>query len=158
VVGWVKGEAFYQGRPTSYWKSNVLAHVRQWESSKRSAPAGTFETLMDSIWQGQPSQDLAVLANDPTAVPVLTQFLNDSDPYIRMLGIEVLDFLGPSAREAVPSLMECLNDEDELVRDMAAFALHDIDPQGAIDAGVRLPRRPDDGSTKAKVSPDPLVV
>ena len=87
VRGWVRGEAFYLGRPTNYWSREL----HQWQFNPWSGYArnpGPLDWVLDQIagWCGvTPSSGNRpdILRGDPAAQPVLCELLNDEDPAIR---------------------------------------------------------------------------
>jgi hypothetical protein len=102
VIGWVNGEAFYQGRPTSWW-ARELQRI-DWLS------------LLSSQAPPDPK---------PAWVPEVARPLWD-DP---MLGVGLLDPHPP--HEAVPVLLGLLQHDDDKVRRVAAEVLRQIDPEEA---------------------------
>src|SRR5438105_3973061 len=54
VIGWVKGEAFYQGRPTSYWSKEVaMLELEFWHDRWTvgyDRPGGLGITTAPSFW------------------------------------------------------------------------------------------------------------
>jgi hypothetical protein len=92
VVGWLKGEAFYQSRPTSYWRREVQSYQRYSEllgwhiaalKSAQQEPAWTGPSWSYELrsWLGielpMRSSLPEVLDEDPAAVPVLLELLDD---------------------------------------------------------------------------------
>ena len=92
ITGWLKGEAFYQGRPTSYWRrelDNVGYFPPGW-----GVGSGCFYFLTKRSWQerldsimGNPTYSLVYLERlqdhplwigDPAARDVLTELMVDS--------------------------------------------------------------------------------
>jgi hypothetical protein len=127
VIGWIKGEAFYEGRPTSYW-----AHeMQQWGPPcyAVSTMGGAITYRSDPFWFPQPSwwdqlreqlggpppvaissQPLLVDARDPTAIPVLIELLEHPDNDIRLIAVYALGQIGPDAQVAVPLLLNMIED------------------------------------------------
>jgi HEAT repeat protein len=68
-------------------------------------------------------------AYGPRAVPVLTDFLSDSLPWVRMQAARSLGKLGPESKPAIPALVRALSDPHEPTRTAAADALSKIDPE-----------------------------
>ena len=61
-----------------------------------------------------------------TAVPALTEALDDDRLGVRLSAIEALGSIGASASSAVPALEELLEDQNAFVRSSAAKTLRRI--------------------------------
>jgi hypothetical protein len=149
--GWLRGEAFYKGRPTSYWSRQIQDYARQADFYNRHRPpsmqpegVNVPATPVDSLrCVCGLSYHVAPLpypfeAKGPAATPALTELLRDGDPYVRRYAADCLGDLGPVAKPAVPALLALYRDEGlpGSVRDTAAQALKQIDPQAAAEARV----------------------
>src|SRR5262249_24475221 len=91
LLGLLRNESFYKGRPTSYW-SSVLQEGR-WESENEDRPQGGQPILRLPEWirgpaeedgilvvdLGKPNPNISRFAADPAAVPVLIELLQDDD-------------------------------------------------------------------------------
>jgi hypothetical protein len=137
LYGRLRGEAFYRGRPTSYWKAELIdgqvscagpyADVPHWV---QRAPSGWAELIGRTTGSTPLSwPDVTpLLQRDPAAAPVLIDLLHDGDPGVRLFAAFVLENLGEQANVAAPALVSALEDPHEGVRRRAAFALKRIDP------------------------------
>jgi hypothetical protein len=128
IYGWLRGEAFYQGMPTSYWRMvfKTIDHEILYEdlaSQPREAVVAelAFHQMQD----------------DSTAVPVLRALLQADHPRMRELAAFLLGCNGPQSVEAVAELVIALRDSDSGVCNEAAKALKKIDPEAAAKAGVK---------------------
>lgn len=65
------------------------------------------------------------------AIEPLIQTMSDTDPRVRIVAIEALARMGPTAAPAVPNLIAALDDADLQVRREAARALGEIGPAAA---------------------------
>jgi hypothetical protein len=54
--GWLNGEATYQGRPTSYWRSSINGWVERFDT-----PFDADEYLRAQTWEGLISSDAIIL-------------------------------------------------------------------------------------------------
>jgi hypothetical protein len=88
VWGWLRGEASYQGRPTSYWRTELRRWERQlWGGEPNRLPAErwvrhttSLETWLDrklGIVNQQDGEAPAWLRGDPAAAAVLRELAND---------------------------------------------------------------------------------
>ncbi|MBY0524282.1 MAG: HEAT repeat domain-containing protein [Gemmataceae bacterium] len=142
--GWLRGESFHEGRPTSYWRKAIVT-------------------------EDEPT--ITTRLGNEAAVPVLVEVLRDEpQPLVRARAAALLSKLGPKAKAAVPALLEAIKDEDgtidpaiinslrtvvkfrkehpdaaielenfsnaEAARFAAAEALMEIDPEAAKQAGL----------------------
>src|SRR5438045_2355968 len=96
-AGLVRGEHFFEGRPTTYW-------IRALASSDPVTQSGAVERLRDK----------------PDAVPVLVEVLNAgrAAPEVRCEAAHLLRTADASA--AAPPLIAALHDPDRHVRAVAA--------------------------------------
>src|SRR5687768_14411778 len=92
VWGWLRGEAFYQGRPTCYWRTELdrWSASGQWFIVKRGpgyvetgqkcmrAPSLVDRFMQNFVELGDPTWP-ALLDADPRARSVLEALLNDSN-------------------------------------------------------------------------------
>jgi HEAT repeat protein len=119
VLGTLRGEPFYGGRPASYWRKELL-------DDAPGARTNAVKALADG-GQG--------------AVPVLVELLRESGPdkasaEVRWTAALALGHVGPGATAAVPALIEALDDPEPLVRLSAADALGKVGPA----AGDAVPK------------------
>jgi HEAT repeat protein len=122
--GRLRGEAFYQGRPTSYWIS----------------------ALNKEPFLGSPPRDVgkALAGGGRAAVPVLAEMLRQSDHRVHQQALLTLTVIGSEAEEARPALEEFLGTEaDRTCLDMAMRLLVRMERRAAVDAVVQaLERNP----------------
>jgi len=118
IGGTLRGEASFQGRPTSYWRQVIRERMRL-----RSIPPS------DPFYNPQPE-----------AVPVLLELLREDDVPFRREVLTLLRDIGPRAKAAVPAVTEQLR--DPAVREWAGEALQEIDPKAAARAGVKRSGKP----------------
>lgn len=96
VRGWLHGEAFFDGRPTSYWR-NIIEndlHSDQEIFFGRAPPKlpswpGRFVRWLGYIPKASSSLQLV---KEDQAADVLTQLVNDSDATIAAFANDVQDF------------------------------------------------------------------
>lgn len=128
VLGLVRGESFYQGRPTSYWRGVV----KDWTVPRPCSPQGPPPTtLLHKVraFLVEPFAEKVVIPpgeDQPDALPVLIELLSDEDAAVRSYAVTTIEGIGPSAKAAVPRLILLLEDEDPEVRALAAFAVDTI--------------------------------
>jgi hypothetical protein len=163
VVGVWRGEHFYKGRPTSYWRDVLLEDQRQhaWPFSLfgqarslanqgsgllgiggRTPPAPhvynlNFRQFVESFPGECPR--LAVFGRNPAAAQVLLDLLSDTDIDVRKQACHALGLTKPPSAQAVPALAQALEDGDPFVRWTAAWALgqYGTVAQPAVPALVR---------------------
>jgi hypothetical protein len=107
VIGWVRGEAFYQGRPTSYWKREIL----RYDEAIRGLFDGNRFNTPPPLWIDTLKSRLEI------------------DPFKRP---EILE----GTSDAVPVMVELVKDDEQGLF-WAADALKHLDPQAAIKAGIK---------------------
>jgi hypothetical protein len=107
VIGLMRGDRFYHGRPTSYWR---------------------FE-LGEISFGGRERAETELVQGGPAAVPILQDLLRDQDKSTRYEAADVLARIGPPARAAVPALQQAMEEPDQHLRWRAGEALNRIDPE-----------------------------
>jgi hypothetical protein len=148
VRGLLRGEDFFRGRPTSYWR----------EALRADGQAGTLSHVTVESFRGKWSSALPVLlaclkdpdrnvrwpavnllahcsAPTPEILPPLRQALHDPDPEVRLQALLALGALGANARAAVPELAALYRDPQPQVAHFADRALWQIDVAAALKAG-----------------------
>jgi hypothetical protein len=141
LIGWAKGEAFYQGRPTSYWRWEC----EQWEAGElvygwdyTSFSWHRIPSRWDKLVQGvvgKPSSAgrIPLQWGEAESVPVLIELVESSGGQSRLIAIEGLGYVGPPAMDAVPVLRRVMWESD--FADFCAwYALRKIDPEAAAQA------------------------
>jgi HEAT repeat protein len=125
-----RGEHFYRGLPSSYWRGPVSRWARE-EPPRLGrrltwAPGWLDRPLAYLGLVGEP----AVLSRDPRAVPVLIDLLKDMDNAVRKEAIEALGRNGLAASQAVPALLVAFEGPAISVRHRIVLALERIKPSG----------------------------
>jgi HEAT repeat protein len=128
LIGLIKGERFYRGRPTSYW----VTALKDKNVSLRKEAAYALGRLPP-----EPDKVIPPLsgAEAEAAVPALIEALNDEDLYVRKYAISALQSMGLEAKAAIPAIVEKLRDPEESVRQSAAHKLgymKGVDPKVAV--------------------------
>ena len=86
VRGWLWGEAFFDGRPTSWWRLVVLEYVDPKEPNRWTE----FNTrIVPEDWHGTAFP----LVGDPAAKPVFRELANDDDELVAQFADHFLTLL-----------------------------------------------------------------
>lgn len=125
VRGLLRGEKFFQGRPTSYWRHALVTENPgiQTETHRRLSEAGAEAVPVLAELVGQPSGSEWEAAE------------------VRWKAADLLGRLGPKARDAVPALIAATQDRDAHVRSVTIAALGDCgahSPTAATALGEQL--------------------
>jgi hypothetical protein len=136
--GGLRGEAFFQGRPTSYWRWELI------ESRKCVVPMGSIPVIQPPdttinrfrTWVGIEPTYLAapaVTKGDIEAIPVLVELLNDVDEDVRAEAVDLLNTMLvfhrlDAARAALRSALQSTHRD---VRWRAAERLQWVDSEAA---------------------------
>jgi HEAT repeat protein len=118
ILGWVRGEPFYQGRAATAWKRDL------------SNP--------DAVQSNQAIETLA--AGKRGSLPVCAWLARHAaESQVRTRAIEAMAKMGKDAAPAGPDLVAALADPDPLVRSGAARTIGGLAPDvpGAVSALVR---------------------
>jgi hypothetical protein len=146
VRGFLAGEAFYKGRPTSYWRDVLRAegeagHVSRKTNMELGMSADALPVLMEC------ARDPDVHVRWPAvyllgrsgirSVPVLDALLeaiSDDEPDVRFQAIMAIGAWGRMARPAIPALIARLKDKETQVAHYGELALWHIDSAAAVKA------------------------
>jgi len=119
IIGWLRGESFYQARPTSYWSGELSQWGKQWNGYQEDQDPtyARRATVWDDVAErlsGRVSLELAFGGEElqlvnPEAVPVLLELLTDSRVRVRTIAALCLGKIGPEAKSAFPALLELFN-------------------------------------------------
>jgi hypothetical protein len=122
--GSLRGESFYRGRPTSYWRIPVYQRMhRQPDDKPPTAPTGSWvDWLYGSNGVGAMEPSFSG-PSDPAAIPVLVDLLEDEDDQVQFFACNALRFHGAAAKAAVPALRKMLTNADIYRRRNAANTL-----------------------------------
>src|SRR5208283_4904884 len=94
-LGWWRGEAFYLGRPSRYWETEIRDRYSGLvEGSLPNNPVlfslpTWWEQLFDKVGVYQPVSITkpALLEGDPEGIPVLLELLRSPDPKCRQVAV-----------------------------------------------------------------------
>jgi HEAT repeat protein len=141
VIGWVKGEAFYEGRPTSYWSKEIERSAEEIAPNQTTTIAkspGMIDQLKDFVGIPRDNSDIpAVLQGDSAAMAVLSELLKDKNPLVRRqvvwaaCGWVMSHRHQPDVLAVLPLLSEGLKDSEEQTRWWAVGGLVKIPPEHA---------------------------
>ncbi len=148
AIGVLRGEEFYRGRPTSYYRNEIVEWNKlierlcpKGENSVYNgltigvsvvAPPPTFwdmahDRLQTLLYSGPLPPNL----DDVHALPVLLSLLDDDDQGVRIYAVKSICAIGLPARAAIPRLTEMINDSSSEVRFYSFDALIAINPHPA---------------------------
>ena len=150
VVGFVKGEAFYDGRPTSWWAKKIQerynATYQKFYQPQRPPPqpGDQFDSeILGAAWSGEESQtwlqgllenfrtqvvlyNVPLTNGDGASLPVLLELLRENDPRARWIALCGLAELENSDESILLAIDKACDDADPLVRTMARQARNSI--------------------------------
>jgi HEAT repeat protein len=133
LVGLYRGQAFYRGMPSCYWR----LQLRKWAEENfpgLTEPRPLLERACDFCFPAGGFED------DPAAVPVLAELLRDYDWRVRYAAANALNRIGPRAEPAVPALAMAISDPEPFVREEAVSALGSTGAAAAVPALVEALR------------------
>src|SRR5262245_53360191 len=95
LIGWARGEAFYQGRPTRHWTLECQQRECRFVLQPCARVGHTEWLRHPTRWEKQfswlvgtkPAATMPLLSGDPTAALVLVELLRDEAPETRRIAI-----------------------------------------------------------------------
>ncbi len=127
IVGWLRGETFFAGKPVSLWSVELHEYEALANSPARRSPS-VLNTYLPFLFPNRLDTPNVLTATNGS-LPMLIELLNDPDPRVRNAVCRRLIEFGPAARSAIPTLVEMLNHEDPSARRLAVSCLHHFDPK-----------------------------
>jgi HEAT repeat protein len=122
IIGYLKREAFYAGRPTSYW---VHALKKEEDSYAESGPFGA---------EGKALRD-----GRSEAVPVLIEMLRHVDMSARSQALVTLNVMKLKSPELISPLRDLLNTESDLTNlRLAMQVLTQVAPEASLEAPAEV--------------------
>src|SRR3954469_2655532 len=124
LIGLLRNEAFFDGKPTSYWSKclgealgkefvRYLDHPSGLPVFPPAAPSRT-QSFLERIFpflQDRPRKPKSILEGDERSIPVLVQLLRDPEPRVRTVAAVRLAALAPAKSDkVVPALLRVVND------------------------------------------------
>jgi hypothetical protein len=117
LVGWWRGEPFYDSRPASYWSAAVAPLSSHYKlvgpapGIECYAPDCLFPAVRRRLGRVVPTRllaegDVPLGQGHPAAVPVLRALLCEPDEQSQAYAAWALARVGPAAADAVPELRE----------------------------------------------------
>lgn len=167
VRGFVMGDAFYQGRPTRYWRvylreDGYYGALSRMNLQRFSDTHAAFAVLRACASDPDPTvrwPAIALLGRGETQseeiLSVLVNALDDEDVEVRLQAVRALDHWGPIARSAVPALAKLLKDPEIRIAYRVDLALWDIDQPAAVEECGWKPFRSSDWKFTAMVPTEP---
>lgn len=150
LLGYLRGEQFYAGRPTSYWARQLAtesaASMRAMDTlvQARRESVGVLKEILSnpSVYPSKARisalEVLSGLGYDAdSAIPVVLNVLNDEDPHLRALAATILPNLGASPEVAVEALTEQLKTEPT-VTSLRALSEYKAQAVPALPAMVKI--------------------
>jgi len=125
VWGWLRGEAFYQGRPTSWWAEQLVLWDCQCIGSVGEGAVTSFTVWEQYVCRPKPSSSRiwlsrfvkladppwpAVLEGDPASLPVLNELLHFPGPYVPQWAQEGLERIKQPHSERHFSIIYCVRE------------------------------------------------
>jgi hypothetical protein len=145
LVGWWRGEPFYDDRPASYWSAAVAPLSSHFMLDGPApgiecyTPDCLFPALRRRLGLVVPTRLLAegevpLGQGDPAAVPVLRALLHGPDEQVQIYAAWALARVGPAAAAAVPDLRQLAGRRP---RDSVAFTAQNA--LRYVEAGAHAP-------------------
>lgn len=140
LSGALRREAFFAGRPTSYWISEIQRSTQDGSSLRALAEPEAREVLVECL--RSPDQSvrraaarlLELLPASSQTLPALMSLLSDPDSVLQGSAILCLAKLNATARPAVPRLQTLARSDEVAVQAYAQYALWEIAPTVALTA------------------------
>jgi HEAT repeat protein len=175
VLGYLRGEPFFDGRSASYWAGQLrdpAPDVQVKTRAKLTDPAAApvlidlLQRHRDTAWSGAEvrwlSAEILGRIGDEAegAVAALTEALHDRDPHVRAVAVHALGIVGPGAVVSVPSIIELVSSDSDRLGAIKTLAVFGDESRAAVPALVealhdrRAEVRWNAAKTLGKIGPD----
>jgi HEAT repeat protein len=126
LPAYLRGEHFYQGRPTSHWKVEIVRS----EDDSDSWSMRLLNKCLDCIGMKPRSNRPAVLHGDLAALPVLMDLLDDDDETVRIKALSGISAIGKGGKPALAAVRSAaVEDASARVRPFAVRAYQSVASQ-----------------------------
>src|SRR5262245_5539035 len=113
LLGLLRNESFYQGRPTTYWSREI----QRLRDEKSASWLATYQDWFLNLFRSKEpvtKEDLTLLKGGPEAAPVLKELLRNKNPFVRWnAAFALIDAGDAQPREVVPALCDALLEPDQ---------------------------------------------
>jgi hypothetical protein len=92
VRGWLWGETFFDGRPTSYWRSVIEAEISETDLVDDGRQPAFWESACKKCGIRIERQRSHVLITHPGSDGVLAELRQDRSPRVRTFAAEIIDY------------------------------------------------------------------
>ncbi len=92
ACGWLWGEAFFDGRPTSYWRSVIEAEISETDLVDDGRQPAFWESACKKCGIRIERQRSHVLITHPGSDGVLAELRQDRSPRVRTFAAEIIDY------------------------------------------------------------------
>lgn len=133
VYGWLRGEAFYQGMPTSWWAGEVQESFHEltaanwptiWSADIRPSFSDRVRQWLLGYGRGDTWDTYSLLEGDSAALAILLELLRDESAKARRVAISGLCSLRLRKSEIITALeLVTVNDPEDEIRREAMLAL-----------------------------------
>jgi hypothetical protein len=138
IIGWIKGESFYRGRPTSYWREEILFyhHVPLDKSFLETIFGGIFgppqrEPLEEPFWGNEPfwitqGGPWGEHYQDPASLWVVLELLEDQNVLVAgtaWKNLRSMQMSRPRREATIPIVTKFLGHPNLSVRRNAVYIL-----------------------------------
>jgi hypothetical protein len=153
AYGWLRGEAFYQGMPASWWEQEIdqtyvpLLVNPGWGQR----PGGWFRLVPPSLWVQAEQwlhygkrmtttymEEAPLLDGDSAALPLLLTLIRSRSAKVRQVAIAGLLAQGKQGAEVLPALCKAVHDPDYEVSQDALGAMNRLTAETASTSPGRL--------------------
>jgi hypothetical protein len=110
VRGWLWGEAFFDGRPTSYWRGVLEADLSDDDLLDMNRAPSRFESVCEKCGLRTRRQKSNVLITPADSEAVLAELRQDRSPRVRALARAIIDFNTNELPQLLADQMSCGTD------------------------------------------------
>ena len=128
LIGWWRGDVYFRGMPTSYWRDAAVYRVH--------GPPKWLDVL-HRILRFRPFDDssrYAIFTGDPKSADVMSQLLNDQslDPAVRECLIVEITGRGNASEEMAAVVRPSFHDDNDRIKLYAAYYLLDSETDSVL--------------------------
>jgi HEAT repeat protein len=132
LVGLLRGESFWRGYPSSYWRAEMQEWIKQWKTGP-PPPSPIEQWVLRLRLPFSLSRDrrrelapIWLMEDDPASVPVLRELARDADTEVSAHAVTALRVLREDGRSGLPELRAALHHPSPTTRLIAAEGVWDL--------------------------------